>query len=97
MARPRLASQRFLCQFLHLRRRLLQPESHVHLAVHCGGGTEVLLHLLALACAPVELAETKVAVGDERAHAELSGELNSLTEIPGAQGRVSRSCRERGR
>jgi hypothetical protein len=33
----------------------------------------MLLRLLALARAPVELAEAEVAVGDEGAHAELGG------------------------
>src|SRR5262245_4678823 len=37
--------------------RLLQPDLHVHLAVHRRRGGEVLLRLLALARAPVELAE----------------------------------------
>jgi hypothetical protein len=49
-----------------------------HLAVHRHGGGEVLLRLLPLACAPVELAETEVAVGDERAHAEVGGERQRL-------------------
>src|SRR6266508_2529632 len=52
----------------------LQPVRHAHLAVHRRRGGEVLLRLLALARAPVELAEAEVAVGDERAHAELGGE-----------------------
>jgi hypothetical protein len=51
---------------LQLRLRLLQPEGHAHLAVHRRRGGEVLLRLLALARAPVELAEAEVAVGDER-------------------------------
>ena len=57
----------------HLRLGLLQPEPHVHLAVHRRRGGEVLLGLLALARAPVELAEAEVAVGDEGAHAEFGG------------------------
>jgi hypothetical protein len=39
---------------------LLQPELHVHHAVHCGGGGKVLVSLLAYARAPVQRAETKV-------------------------------------
>jgi len=39
----------------------------------------VLLGLLALARAPVELAEAEVAVGDERAHAELRGDCQRLS------------------
>src|SRR5262249_26867557 len=67
---PRSPSSR-PCQ---LRFRLLQPVRHAHLAVHRRRGGEVLLRLLALVCAPVELAEAEVAVGDEGAHAELFGQ-----------------------
>jgi len=59
------------------RLRLLQPEAHVHLAVHRRGGGEVLLRLLALARAPVELAEAEVAVGDEGAQVQLLAEIAS--------------------
>ena len=52
---------------------LLQPELHVHLAIHRGGGHEVLSCLLSLARLSVELAEAEVTVGDERAQAELGG------------------------
>jgi hypothetical protein len=38
----------------------------------------VLARLLALACAPVELAEAEVAVGAERAHAQFFGEDHGL-------------------
>jgi hypothetical protein len=43
----------------------------------------VLLRLIALARAPVELAEANVAVGDEGAHAELSSDrfLPRLSDI----------------
>ena len=61
--------------------RLLQPEPHVHLAVHRRRGGEVLLRLLALARAPVELAEAEVAVGDERAHAARLGESQCLAVV----------------
>ena len=46
-------------------RDLLQPIRHAHLAVHRRRRGEVLLRLLALAGAPIELAEAEVAVGDE--------------------------------
>src|SRR5262245_9234420 len=52
-----------------LRLRLRQIEAHVHLAVHRRRDGEVLASLLALACAPGELAEPEMAVGDEGAHA----------------------------
>src|SRR5712692_158749 len=58
----------------HLQFCLLQPEPHVHLAVHRRRHGEVLLSLLALAGAPVELAETEVALRDERPHAARFGE-----------------------
>jgi hypothetical protein len=47
-------------QFLDLRLRLLQPEPHAHVAVHRRGGGEVLVRLLAVARAPVQLAEAQV-------------------------------------
>ena len=40
--------------------RLLQPEAHVHLAIHRRRRGEVLLRLLTLAHASVELAEAEV-------------------------------------
>jgi hypothetical protein len=45
--------------------RLLQPEPHVHLAVHRRREGEVLAGLFLIARAPGELAEAEVAVGDE--------------------------------
>ena len=41
----------------------------------------MLLRLLALARAPVELAEAEVAVGDEGAHPELLGERERVTVV----------------
>src|SRR5215470_4356446 len=64
-----------------LRFRLLQPEPHVHLAVHRRRGREVLLCLLALARALVELAEAEVAVGDEGAHAARLGQRQRLAVV----------------
>src|SRR2546422_6872104 len=46
----------------YLRLRLLQPEVHVHLAVHRRRGGEVLLGRYTLACAPVQFAEAEVAI-----------------------------------
>src|SRR4029434_4496253 len=70
---------------------LLQPVRHPHLAVHRRCGGEVLLRLLALARAPVELAEAEVTVGDERAHAPRLGERPRLAVVAfsvlGAAGR----------
>ena len=69
------------CRLFHLRLRLLQPEPHVHLAVHRRGSDEVLLSLLARACSPVELAEAEVAVGDRGAHAELVSQRHRAPEV----------------
>src|SRR5262245_35438069 len=63
---------------LHLRLRLLQPVGHPHLAIHRRRVGEMRLRLLALAGAPVELAEAEVAVGDEGAHAARLGEGQGL-------------------
>ena len=61
--------------------RLLQPEGHAHLTVHRGRGRQVLLGLCAIMGAPVELAETEVAVGGERAHAEVGGQRVRVTVV----------------
>ena len=61
--------------------RLLQPEVHAHLAVHRGRGRQVLLGLCAITGAPVELAGTEVAVGVERAHAEVGGQRVRVTVV----------------
>src|SRR6266508_5313513 len=78
-------------QLPRLRLRLLQPEPHVHLAVHRRRADEVLPRLLARTRAPAELAEAEVAVGDERAHAAWLGESQrrptlSAEPTPGAIG-----------
>src|SRR2546422_7844756 len=49
ITRPRSPSRRLS----HLRLRLLQPEPHVHLAIHCRRGAEVFACLLALASTAV--------------------------------------------
>src|SRR4029434_3108481 len=68
-------------QLLQFRLRLLQPVRHPHFAVHRRRGGEVVARVLALADAPGELAEAEVAVGDERAHAELAGEHQRLAGV----------------
>src|SRR5438093_5116032 len=69
------------CQFPHLRLRLLQPELHVHLAVHRGRRGQVLLSLLLSIGSPGELAEAEMAMGDERAHTEFSGAAHSFSVV----------------
>jgi hypothetical protein len=51
--------------------RLLQPEHHVHLAVHRLGGRQVLLRPRIGSGSPIERAEAKVAMGRQWAHAEI--------------------------
>jgi hypothetical protein len=60
------------------RRRLREPEPHVHLAVHRGRRGQVVPDLCFLARAPVELAEAEVAVGDEGAHAKFASQGEGL-------------------
>src|SRR5262245_29236324 len=57
---------------------LLQPVRHLHLAVHPYRRSEMLLRQLALARAPIELAEAEVAVGDEGTHAEVAGQIERI-------------------
>src|SRR5262245_37985947 len=69
------------CRGLRQLAHLLQPEPHVHLAVHRRRGREVLARLVALARAPVELAEAGVTVSDEGPHAAGSGEGQRLAVV----------------
>jgi hypothetical protein len=57
-------------QSIRFRHYLIQPEGHVHLAVHCGD-RDVLVSLRAPASAPVELGEAEVAMRDEGTHAKV--------------------------
>jgi hypothetical protein len=66
---------------LSARLRLLQPEAHVHLAVHLRRGGELLAALLILACSSVELPEAEVAMGGEGAHPELLGERERVAVV----------------
>src|ERR1700730_5961701 len=52
------------------RLRLSQPVRHAHLPIHRRRGRDVFAGLVALTCAPVELTEAEVAMGDEGAHRE---------------------------
>src|SRR4029077_15000097 len=56
-----------------LSRHLVQPELHVHLAIHRCCGSQVLLRLLPPARALVELPETEVAVGEEGTETQFGG------------------------
>src|SRR5262247_2269516 len=67
------SSQLASARRVYLRLPLLQPEPHVHLAVHRRCSGEVLTRLLALVGARAQLPEAEVAVGDERAHAARLG------------------------
>ena len=63
------------------RLRLLQPEPHVHLAIHSSRSRQVLGRLRSVAGAPVELAQAEMAVGDEGAHVKLVGERERVTIV----------------
>src|SRR5262249_59120166 len=65
---------------IRLQRRLglVQPEQHVHVAIHRRGSREVLAGFTALAGASVELAEPQVAVGQDRTHAQLVSDGHGL-------------------
>jgi hypothetical protein len=78
------------------RLRLLQPETHAHLAVHRGGGgRQVLLGLRAVPGAPVQFAKAEVGVGDEGAHAEVGGKRQRVAIVLDGPGhlRVDRGGR----
>jgi len=70
-----------LLQLRDLRLGLLQPELHSHLAVHRHCDNDLLPGLLAIALSAMELAETEVTMGDERAHAAGHGERECLAII----------------
>jgi hypothetical protein len=55
--------------------------SQNRMSKHRRRGGEVLLRVLTLARTPVELAETEVAVGNERAHAARLGERQRLAVV----------------
>src|SRR6266545_159507 len=58
---------------------LIQPESHVHLAVHRRGSREMFAGIATLfRGASVELAETQVAIGHDRTHAQFASEGHGL-------------------
>src|SRR5215510_9476147 len=58
---PDFTQESKTAQLFQFRLGLFQPVRHPHLAVHRRRGGEMLLRLLALARAPVELAEAEVA------------------------------------
>mgnify|MGYP003694201217 CR=1 FL=1 len=72
-----MAARTLHLQSLQFRLRLLSQNRHPHLAVHRRRGGEVLLRLLALARAPVELAEAEVAVGGRSACASSSAKASA--------------------
>ena len=68
-------------QFRSIRLDLLQKELHVHRAVHIRGRCKVLLRQIAPICAPIQLGEAQVAVGDERAHSEFLGKRERVPVV----------------
>src|SRR5262249_30174663 len=87
---------RFTCTSRRLRHRplrLLQPQAHLHLAVHRGRGREVVAGLVGVADSTAEPAEAEVAVSDEGAHPQLAGERERVTVVAvGVSGGVTLSC-----
>src|SRR2546426_783585 len=73
-----------LCVSPHLRQRHLglgQPEGHVHVTIEGDGSGQGSAGQLALAGRSVQRAEATVAVGLERAHAQLFGEGEGLAVV----------------
>src|SRR5262249_21142804 len=68
-----------LTQLAHLCLRLLRPVAHAQFAVHRYRGGEVLLSVPTIALTAIQFAETKLAVGDERAHSALLGKRQGLS------------------
>src|SRR6266568_2280078 len=68
-------------QLPHLRLRLVQPEAHVHFAVHRRRRRQMLSSLLVLVGLPEELAQMEMAVGRERTHAELASQGQGLAVV----------------
>src|SRR5439155_22048213 len=60
---------------------VLQPEPHIHLAIHRPRGVEVLTSRAATADTPIESAETEVTMGDEWTHAVSFGERQRLAVV----------------
>jgi hypothetical protein len=59
--------------------RLLEPESHAHLATQRRGGREMVAGFFALADPSVELAEAEVTACNDRTHSQLAGEAHGLS------------------
>src|SRR6266404_5100204 len=68
-------------QLPHLRLRLVQPEAHVHFAVHRRRRRQMLSRLLVLVGLPKELAQMEMTVGGERTHAELASQGQGLAVV----------------
>ena len=86
-----MSEEHALCQHghrpllsLHLRQRLLrlgQPERHVHSTVEIDGGGQGGVGLCGTAGLVVQTAQPVVAVGHERAHAQLVGQGQGLLVV----------------
>src|SRR5580698_6771449 len=63
---------------------LREPETHVHVAVHRGCGGVMVLCIAGFAGAAMDLAETEVAVGDQRAHAVALRQRQRVAKVAGA-------------
>src|SRR5215510_3096398 len=77
-ASPLWSSRVHLCQ---CRLGLREPEGHVHRLVHLNSRRQLSAGLLRLASLCIQPAEPPVAVGLERAHAEVVGQGEGLAVI----------------
>ena len=72
-------------QLLYFDLRLLQPEAHLHLAIHGGGGREVPSRLVSLVRSghplPVAGEGLGVRAGAQLAEAEVTVRINSVPTI----------------
>src|SRR5712692_8290558 len=74
-------AQRLSGQLSDLGLRPIQPEAHVHLAVHRCRRRQMLSGLPMPVGLQEELAQVEVAMGDERTHAEVAGQGQGLAIV----------------
>src|SRR6266481_4335815 len=79
--KPNTHRYSFLSQLLEFRFCLFEPEAHLHLPHHCDRSSEMLFSLLSAPYPPVQFTQTNVAMRDERTHAELFSEGESLAIV----------------
>src|SRR5262249_52045579 len=70
-----------LPKLAHISRGLLQPVRHVHFAVHRRSDGKLVPSLRGIPSTATELAQAKVAMGNERTHAARFGEHQRLAVV----------------